>query len=89
MDKIYNFTGYITDNTDKKDMDLVAHYCKSDSPYGNGYYLSLKGNINGRPSVDRFFDVRYEVIDDFKEYALDVIKTLWSGEKGSWKFIER
>ena len=84
----YNFTGFITDGENKKSMDLLVTFEKGGFEYGNGYYMNLSGQVNGHPAIDRLFDVRYEVIEDFRSYALDTIKSIWSGKNGSWKFVE-
>lgn len=69
-------------------VEILATYSKGGFQYGNGYYLSFEGLIDGAPRIDRLYDVRYEVIEDFRSYALDTIKSIWSGKNGSWKFVE-
>lgn len=87
---MFNINGILRDTDgEEKRVEFLATYSKCGFEYGNGYYLQIDGNIDGRPCIDRLIDVRYAVIDDFREYAVDIIKSIWSGNKGSWKFIER
>ena len=89
----YEFKGYITDGEEKKSAEFVVRFEKGGFQYGNGYYMGLKGHISTDRDdrvvkINDLYDVRYEIIEDFRKFALDVIKSKWSGENGSWKFIE-
>lgn len=88
----YEFKGYITDGEEKRPAWFRVQFENGGFQYGNGYYMGIKGGIQCSDDkvskVDRLYDVRYEIIEDFKVYALNTIKSIWSGEKGSWKFIE-
>lgn len=84
----YDFKGKLVfaDGTDKE-FNVVATYYHQDDTYGNGYYLDIASQFDS-PGNSRYYDVRYEIIEDFRQFALEVIQSIWSGKKGSAKFVE-
>lgn len=83
----YKFTGKLifADGTVKEGFIVTAKYYKQENTYGNGYYLDIASSLD-TPGTSRYYDVRYEIIDDFREFAEEVIKNLWSGKRGSARY---
>jgi len=68
----------------RRKMVMTAIYSASNSPYGNGLYLLIRGEENC--TIDEAIDLRYEPIDT---NMLDLnlatwAYNYWSGLNGSW-----
>jgi len=87
---MYNIKSVLTDKSgnDKRKCRFECIYDKCGNDYGNGYYLNIRClSETGRLMRTDLYDVRYEKIVDFKAYAINLIRSIYSGERGSYKAI--
>lgn len=64
--------------------NLTAEYVHNPAQYGNGYYLSIKGQHFTTEAMDLRYDTSFNR-NNRKEYLEKWAHRYWSGEQGAYK----